>query len=52
MVKLPDSLSFEDAATFPLGVATVGQGLYQQAVKINLPTDPIKDQTPILIYVS
>lgn len=52
MVKIPDSLSFEDAATFPLGVSTVGQGLFQQAVKINLPTEPIKDHSPILIYVS
>lgn len=50
MVKLPDSLSFEAASTFPLGISTVGQGLYQKAVKLNLPTDPAKDSTPILIY--
>ena len=52
MVKIPDSLSFEAAATFPVGVGTVGQGLFQQAIKANMPTDPIKDNTPILIYVS
>ena len=30
LVKIPDSLSFEDASTFPLGFSTVGQGLFQQ----------------------
>ncbi|KAK4546691.1 hypothetical protein LTR36_001909 [Oleoguttula mirabilis] len=50
VVKIPESLSFENAATFPLGVATVGQGLYQQALKLNLPTDPTKDGETVLIY--
>ncbi|KAM3422174.1 hypothetical protein BST61_g2543 [Cercospora zeina] len=37
--------------TFPLGVSTVGQGLYQKALKLNLPTDPIpKDSQTVLIY--
>lgn len=52
LVKLPDSLSFEKAATFPLGTSTVAQGLFQKAVKLNLPTDAVKDNTPVLIYVS
>ena len=52
MMKIPDSLSFEAAAALPLGIGTVGQGLYQKAVRLNLPTDPIKDNTPVLIYVS
>jgi NADPH:quinone reductase-like Zn-dependent oxidoreductase len=52
LVKLPDSLSFESAATFPLGVSTVGQGLFQKALKLNLPTDPVKNNEPVLIYVS
>ena len=52
LVKIPDSLSFEKAATFPLGTSTVGQGLFQKAVKLNLPTEPVKDSTPVLIYVS
>lgn len=51
LVHIPDSLSFEAAATFPLGVFTVGQGLYQKALKLNLPTDPITTGDPILIYV-
>ncbi|GIZ38404.1 hypothetical protein CKM354_000182100 [Cercospora kikuchii] len=51
LVKIPSNLSFEQAATFPLGVSTVGQGLYQKALKLNLPTDPIpKDSQSVLIY--
>lgn len=49
-MKVPDSLSFEQAATFPLGVATVAQGLYQKALKLNLPTDPTKGGEWVLIY--
>ncbi|KXT03772.1 hypothetical protein AC578_760 [Pseudocercospora eumusae] len=49
-VLLPDRLSFEAAATFPLGVSTVGQGLYQQGLKLNLPTDPTKNDETVLIY--
>ncbi len=52
LVKLPDSLSFEKAATFPLGVATVGQGLFQKALKLNLPSNPTKNGETVLIYVS
>ena len=52
LVKLPDSLSFEAASTFPLGVSTVGQGLFQKALKLNLPTNPVKTAEPVLIYVS
>jgi NADPH:quinone reductase-like Zn-dependent oxidoreductase len=50
-VKIPDSLPFEDAATFPLGVSTVGQGLFQKALKLNLPTNPTKNGETVLIYV-
>jgi NADPH:quinone reductase-like Zn-dependent oxidoreductase len=52
VVKLPDSLPFEKAATFPLGVSTVGQGLFQKALKLNLPTNPTKNGETVLIYVS
>ena len=52
LVKIPDSLSFEDASTFPLGVSTVGQGLFQKALKLNLPTNPTKHGETVLIYVS
>lgn len=49
-IKIPDSLSFEDASTMTLGVTTVQQGLYQKALKLNLPTDPVKEKTFVLIY--
>lgn len=48
-MKIPDNMSFQEAATLGVGINTVGQGLYQ-SLKLNLPTDPIKDATPILIY--
>ena len=50
VMKIPDSLSFEQAATAPLGVSTVGQGLYQKALKLALPTEPVKTAEPVLIY--
>ncbi|EED13651.1 zinc-binding oxidoreductase ToxD, putative [Talaromyces stipitatus ATCC 10500] len=49
-IKIPDSLSFEDAASLTLGINTVMQGLFQKALKLNWPSDPVKDQTPVLIY--
>lgn len=48
-MKIPDNLSFQEAATLGVGTVTVGQGLYQ-SLKLALPTEPIKDNTPILIY--
>lgn len=52
MMKIPDSLSFEDAATLPLGLGTVGQGLYQKSLQLNLPVDRVDKKVPVLIYVS
>lgn len=49
-IKKPENLTFEQAATLPLGAFTVGQGLYQQALKLNLPTDPVKTKEYVLIY--
>ncbi|EUC27697.1 hypothetical protein COCCADRAFT_111014 [Bipolaris zeicola 26-R-13] len=48
-LKIPDSMSFEDAATLGIGITTVGQGLYQE---LGLPIPPAKaeEPTPILIY--
>ncbi|KAJ5613398.1 Polyketide synthase enoylreductase [Penicillium lagena] len=48
-MKIPDNISFQEAATLGVGIYTVGQALYQN-LKLALPTDPIKDPTPILIY--
>ncbi|KAM0270269.1 hypothetical protein ACHAQH_009476 [Verticillium albo-atrum] len=46
---IPDSLSFQEAATLGVGIATVGQSLYQ-SLKLNLPTAPVSKPVPILIY--
>lgn len=48
-MKIPENLSFQEAATLGVGIVTVGQGLYQ-SLKLALPTEPIKDSKPILIY--
>jgi NADPH:quinone reductase-like Zn-dependent oxidoreductase len=47
--KIPEAMSFQEAATLGVGISTVGQGLYQ-SLRLALPTEPIKDNTPILIY--
>jgi NADPH:quinone reductase-like Zn-dependent oxidoreductase len=49
-MKIPKGMSFEKAATVSLGAITCGQGLYQKALKLNLPTDPIKEEILVLIY--
>ncbi|KAH7011085.1 putative zinc-binding oxidoreductase ToxD [Ilyonectria destructans] len=48
-IKIPDNIGFEEAATLGVGTATVGQGLYQK-MKLPLPTAPVKEKFPILIY--
>lgn len=48
-MKIPDHMSFQEAATLGVGINTVGQALYQ-SLKLALPTEPIKDSTPLLIY--
>jgi NADPH:quinone reductase-like Zn-dependent oxidoreductase len=50
-MRMPDGLSFEKAATIGLGAITVGQGLYQKAMKLRLPTGSMeKNGIPLLIY--
>lgn len=48
-MAIPDSVSFEHAATLGVGVFTVGQGLYQ-SLGLPLPTEPAKESFPVLIY--
>ncbi|KAJ5780721.1 Polyketide synthase enoylreductase [Penicillium paradoxum] len=48
-MKIPDGMSFQEAATLGVGISTVGQALYQ-SLGLALPTEPIRDATPILIY--
>ncbi|KAE8374909.1 chaperonin 10-like protein [Aspergillus bertholletiae] len=48
-MRIPDNLSFQEAATLGVGITTVGQSLYQ-SLKLALPSEPIKEPVPILIY--
>jgi NADPH:quinone reductase-like Zn-dependent oxidoreductase len=48
-IKMPDYLSFEEAATLGVGLVTIGQGLYQK-LKLPWPDQPAKESFPILIY--
>lgn len=48
-MKIPEHMSFQDAATLGVGINTVGQALYQ-SLKLALPTALSKEATPILIY--
>jgi len=48
-MKIPENISYEEAATLGVSITTVGQGLYQ-SLKLSPPTSPIKDKTPLLIY--
>jgi NADPH:quinone reductase-like Zn-dependent oxidoreductase len=48
-VHIPEHMSFEDAATFGVGILTVGQGMYQE-MPIPWPNNPLKEKIPILIY--
>jgi NADPH:quinone reductase-like Zn-dependent oxidoreductase len=50
LLKIPESLGFEAAAGIGLGTYTVMQGLFQKALKLNWPTDPVRERTYILIY--
>jgi NADPH:quinone reductase-like Zn-dependent oxidoreductase len=47
-MKIPDWMSFEDAASMPVGVLTCGQGMYQ-SMKLPYPDQP-KEKFPVLIY--
>ena len=48
-IRIPDNIGFEEAATLGVGIATVGQGLYQK-MKLPWPTTPAKEKLPLLIY--
>jgi NADPH:quinone reductase-like Zn-dependent oxidoreductase len=50
LMKKPANLSFEKAATLSLGAITCGQGLFQKALKLQMPDDPVKSKTYVLIY--
>ncbi|KAL2802324.1 GroES-like protein [Aspergillus granulosus] len=48
-LKIPDDVSFEEAASLGAGAITAGQHLYQ-SLGLPLPTTPSETPTPILIY--
>ncbi len=48
-MKIPDNLSFEEAATLGVGLITVGQGLYR-SLGLAQPTNPTTAGETILIY--
>ena len=49
--KIPDHMSFEDAATLGIQVYTTGQGLYQ-SLELPWPTKPVKpeEKFPVFVY--
>jgi NADPH:quinone reductase-like Zn-dependent oxidoreductase len=48
-MRVPDDMSFEEAATLGVGTVTVGQGMYQ-SLGLPSPDHPAKESFPILIY--
>jgi NADPH:quinone reductase-like Zn-dependent oxidoreductase len=48
-MKIPDDLSFEEAATIGLGLSTVGLALYK-ALQLPLPNRPTTPKQTIIIY--
>jgi NADPH:quinone reductase-like Zn-dependent oxidoreductase len=49
LAKIPENMSFEEAATFGVGITTVAQTLYM-TFKLPLPAKPAEKPFPILIY--
>jgi len=50
-MKIPDNLSFEEAATLGCGVGTVGQGLYEDiGLHLSPPSKPVQDSETVLLY--
>lgn len=48
-MRIPDGMSFEEAATLGLGVTTMSQGLYT-SLRLPLPSQPARKPFPILIH--
>ena len=50
-MKIPDSLSFEQAATLGVSVGTVGQGLFEQTgLELAIPSRPTKEHETVMVY--
>ncbi len=48
-MRIPDGMSFQEAATLGVGIMTCGQGLFQQMM-FNLPSNPSKSGELVLVY--
>lgn len=48
-IKIPDFMTFEEAATLGAGIITVGKSLYE-SLELPLPDDPPMRPFPVLIY--
>lgn len=48
-MRIPDNISFEEAASIGVSAITDGQGLFEE-MKLNLPTDPIQEKEYLLVY--
>lgn len=48
-MRMPDDMSFEEAAGIGVSAITCGQGLFQK-LGLNLPLEPIEEKEYILIY--
>jgi NADPH:quinone reductase-like Zn-dependent oxidoreductase len=48
-MRIPEKMSFEEAATLGVGVSTCGQGLFQK-MELNWPTDPSTTGDFVFIY--
>jgi NADPH:quinone reductase-like Zn-dependent oxidoreductase len=49
IMRIPEDMSFEEAATLGVGTVTVGQGMYQ-TLALPFPDQPVEESFPILIY--
>lgn len=49
IMRIPDEMSFEEAATVGVGIVTCGLGLYQ-SLELPFPDQPARESFPILIY--
>lgn len=49
--RIPDNISFEEAATLGVSLVTVGQSLYK-TLQLPLPTTPSEKPFPVLIYAA
>lgn len=48
-MRIPENMSFEEAATLGLGITTMSQGLYT-SLRLPLPTEPTQRPFPVLIH--